>query len=102
MSTVTVDRPVGWVNALRRFKVMVNGEERARIRNGETIEIDVDPDVLVRIVIRLDWTGSNTWEGAVKDGETVHLQVTFDELFRGMFSRDRWLLLRRVDDSSGV
>ena len=62
-----------WRDRIRTYGVLIDGVERGRVRNGETVSIDVEPG-LHRVRIKIDWTGSNELSGPVAAGERLRFE----------------------------
>ncbi|WP_138756991.1 hypothetical protein [Modestobacter altitudinis] len=72
---IRVHRPAGYyVNAVRTYKILVDGEEVGSVRPGRSLDLQVEPG---RHVVRgsLDWGGSQDLSVDVAAGETVMLAV---------------------------
>ena len=55
---IEIRRGGGWVDALRSWKVIIDGTERGRVRRNsvQTFEVDVGPH---RVEMKIAWCGSN-------------------------------------------
>ena len=63
-----------WTNRLRTFKIMVNGIERAAIKNGATIDVEIEPGQF-SIQARISWCSSPVMTATVQDAETASFVV---------------------------
>jgi hypothetical protein len=73
---IVVVRPGGYyVNAIRRYKIVVDGELAGTVKSGKACSLRVDPGRHA-IEARIDWTGSSEVAVQVAAGETVTLTVT--------------------------
>lgn len=73
MGELIVRRARGWFGLLRNYRVLVDGEERARIGSGGSVRLQV-PDGPVAVQARVDRRGSMPWRGVV-GGEPTKLLV---------------------------
>lgn len=58
---IRLKRDSGYVDRMRAYKVMLDGEQVAKIKNGEQIEIDVAPGNH-ELYLKIDWCQSNRIE----------------------------------------
>jgi hypothetical protein len=58
---VTIIRDSSVVNGTRAFKVILDGKQVAKIKNGERIELDVAPGDH-SLLLKIDWCRSNIVE----------------------------------------
>lgn len=84
-----VRRARGWAGVLRNYRLLVDGEERARIGSGRSVRLQV-PDGPVAVQARVDWTGSQPWHGVVGD-EPTRLLVRHLDLVGGIVRPDDYL-----------
>ncbi len=90
LSTLRVTRPrIQWADRLRSYRVLVDGAERARLRNGDAVDIALPAgEYDVRVVI--DWTGSKHLSVRLTAGKTTSITVRW----RGnLLSSDGYLAL---------
>lgn len=73
MGELIVRRARGWFGLLRNYRVLVDGEERAKIGSGGSVRLQV-PDGPVAVQARVDRRGSLPWRGVV-GGEPTKLLV---------------------------
>jgi len=93
--------PNPWVDRLRAYRILVDGQERGKIRRGESVVLEVDPgphDVQVRI----DWCRSPVLPLGASAGEQVHLQCrprasVLTVLWYFSFGFGRYLALTRAE-----
>ena len=75
MATIHVHRPAGgWTDRLRAYELVVDGQEAARIKRGESKALEVAAGQH-EIVAKLDWTSSDTLGLELGDDDVVHLGV---------------------------
>ena len=85
---------LAWMDTLRSYRVLVDGEMVGRLRNGETREYPLRPGRHT-VQVRIDWTGSEPEVVNALEGHPVHLMVRW----RGnLFSRRRYLALKPILD----
>jgi len=65
-------RAGGWVDRARKYKVLVDGEERAEIGAGDSKSIDVPPGSH-EVSMKIDWARSETVTVDVADGKDAKL-----------------------------
>lgn len=71
--TILVDRPeLGWMDQLRAYRVIVDGQESGRTSNGETKALPVAAGPHV-VQLRIDWSGSKPLKVDVAQGSAVRL-----------------------------
>jgi hypothetical protein len=103
VTAITVLRvPASLGGTARRFSVLIDGVERARLAGGEEIEVEVSPGKH-SIQARIDWTGSEVLEVVVAEGVTASFAIEpaadtrFGQLARTI-GRTSFLKLRRISD----
>ncbi len=99
---IKLKRITCWPDRLRAYKVMLDGKEIGKIKNGEEREFDA-PAGRHRLCLKIDWCGSNT-----VDFETPGNAVEFEcgsNLTEGKallailyitFLRDHYIWLKRT------
>jgi hypothetical protein len=68
---VQVVRKSGLKDRFRAYRVLIDGTEVGRLRNGSEAVFPVAPGQH-RLVIRIDWTGSPFEDFTIADGQTIH------------------------------
>jgi hypothetical protein len=71
---IILSRSNEWLNRLRGFKVMLDGAEAARIKNGDSIELMVEPG-LHTLKCRIDWCSSKEFIVNAQPGNTAYVKV---------------------------
>lgn len=71
---IIIRRSSEWLNRLRGFRVMIDGQEAGRISNGATEEFKVAPGAH-KIFCKIDWCSSRGYEVNLQAGETSYLFV---------------------------
>jgi hypothetical protein len=73
-SVITLSRaPGGWRDRLRRYQVMIDGEQVATIKHGERLELPVPPGRHT-VYLQISWARSPQLEVAVAPGDVVSLE----------------------------
>lgn len=73
MSKLIFERENQFVNKVRKYKILLNNEDTAEIKNGERKEIDVAPGSY-KVKIMVDWSESKEVLVNVTEGETLQFQ----------------------------
>ena len=73
-TSIAIRRSSEYMNRARGFKVMIDGNEVGRIRNGASEEYAVSPGVH-KVICKIDWCSSHEMEVDVKEGEKTYLHV---------------------------
>ena len=88
-----IQRPkLAWLDVLRGYRVVVDGQDLGRVDNGEEKSFLVAAGSH-RVQVRIDWTGSPTLEVHVDPGAAVVVEV---RLRGNLFSRHGYLALSRL------
>jgi hypothetical protein len=85
-----------WRDRLRKYKVLLDGEEVGEIANGETAEFPVSPGHH-RVRMAIAWTGSPEVEADFGDGRVVVVECRAKPAVTGvldMFKRTSWVRIR--------
>lgn len=72
-ATLVLQRDSGYVDFIRRYKVLLDGEQIGAIRNGGRFECQVPPGRHV-LQLKIDWCGSNAVEFEVGAGEAIRFE----------------------------
>ncbi|HEX4059653.1 MAG TPA: hypothetical protein VHY58_01415 [Streptosporangiaceae bacterium] len=73
-STITVSRvPGGWKDRLRRYQVVIDGEQVAAIKHGERVDLPVTPGKHT-VFMKISWARSPQLELDVAPGQVVTLE----------------------------
>lgn len=96
MPTLTVRRDRGWTDRCRTYRILVDGAEVGRLRQGERLTVEIAPGPH-EAEARIDWCGSRPLSFACDEGQDVEIVV------RGAVRGWRRLfaartVLRRPDD----
>lgn len=71
---LVLSRKSEWMNRLRPYKVLIDGQQIGTIGNGKVEEFEI-PAISHSIECKVDWCFSNRYELQANDGEMVYLQV---------------------------
>jgi hypothetical protein len=73
-STIAVSRvPGGWKDRLRRYQVVIDGEQVAAIKHGERVDLPVTPGKHT-VFMQISWARSPQLELDVAPGQVVTLE----------------------------
>jgi hypothetical protein len=100
MALLKVVRECGYVDRLRAYQVVLDGQKIAGIRDGETKEIPVSAGEHL-LSLKIDWCGSKTIKFLVADGDTATFYAksnlggakVFLALWYVFFDRHSYLLI---------
>ncbi len=98
---ITVERRfVGYMDRLRAYRVMVDGQEIGRVKNGETATYDVTPGQH-QVQLGIDWARSPSLTVNVGPGEEIRLLAApkanpFTALYYITFGRNQYIDLRQA------
>jgi hypothetical protein len=74
-ATIAIRRPQGITDRLRSYRVLVDGEESARLRGAASVLLSVQAG-LHTVQARIDWVSSPQLEIDLRAGETIALECT--------------------------
>jgi hypothetical protein len=100
-ATIEVERQQGgYVDRMRAYKVLIDGEERGDVKRGETFSLEVEPGSH-GVGIKIDWARSPVVEVECAAGQTVRLVCNpksnpISALYHAFLSRSTYVDLRRV------
>lgn len=102
---IKIKRDSGFVDKIRAYKIVLDGDVVGKIMEGEHIEIDVAPGNH-QVYLKIDWCKSNTVEFEVSEtmldfecGSSLRGErfwLPFIELIYITFKRNQYLWLRKV------
>jgi hypothetical protein len=69
---IRVERNRFWMDRARSYRILIDGEERDRVKNGETVAVDVAPGPHV-VRAKIDWAYSPELSVDVPPGGEAHL-----------------------------
>jgi hypothetical protein len=71
-AVIHVERDKAMADALRAFKVIVDGETAGKVRRGKSLRVDVAPGPH-KVWMKMDWTKSTPIELELQPGEEATL-----------------------------
>lgn len=87
----------------RAYRLEVDGVRRAKIRAGQTVEVEVEPGMHV-VQARISWTGSQARHIDIAPGQEVLLRVepagTPAQALGQVLGQTTWLDLKVIQTSS--
>jgi hypothetical protein len=104
MGTIEVVRsPSGLGDAVRAYRVLIDGDSVGTIRRGASLSVDV-PAGRHSVALKLDWTGSPTLTADVSPGARLVFQCgpkikagnAVFALLRSIYRRDAWIRLEQA------
>jgi hypothetical protein len=99
-AAIHVDRQAGgYTDRARAYKVLVDGEERGTVKQGEGVEIEVEPGSH-EVQMRIDWAGSRTLEVDLTEGERAEFVCApnanpLTAIFYAFFKRSDYIRFER-------
>ena len=99
MAKIQIIRGKGYADAVRAYKIELDGQLVGEIRQGATVEHNLTPGSH-SLRLKIDWCSSNTVEFSNNSEETVTFECGNNTnpmfaIFYVLFSRDKYLWLRR-------
>ena len=100
---IRMRRTTSYADGLRAYRIVVNGQEVARVSPGQSVDIPVRPGTH-SVVAKIDWCSSPTLTCSVKPGEVAHFECgnnlrgfrIVSALFYAVFLRDQYLTLTQL------
>ncbi len=68
MASIVIKRDKGWADKLRGYKIFLNDEERGLLKQGEEIELNVEPG-LYEIFGKISWCKTKKIKFEIKNNE---------------------------------
>jgi hypothetical protein len=103
MTMLVVRRlPVSWTDRARDYRVLVDGQPRAAIKNDDTVQIGVTPGSH-RVQLAIDWCRSPELAFEIAHGEIVRVEcrANASPLLAVLYVtiwRNDYIALRRVEN----
>lgn len=72
--TLILTRPRQWADRLRRYRILVDGREVARLKAGEELRLEL-PAGEHRMIAQIDWCTSNLLPFGIRPNETTEIEV---------------------------
>jgi hypothetical protein len=99
MGRLTVRRDkVAWMDRLRAYTLVVDGEERGKLKQGETIEIELAPG-LHHVRMQIDWAKSPVVTVRGEEDSTLRCVAAAHPLLALLYITiwsDRYITLERA------
>ena len=103
---ITINRDSGYVDRIRAYKVVLDGNVVGKIKNGQQIKLDVAPGNH-QIYLKIDWCRSNTVEFEI-DEDIIDFEcgsslrgskfwIPFVELIYIISKRNQYIWLRKKE-----
>ena len=89
----------GWRDRLRRYQVIVDGEQVASIKHGERLDLPVAPGRHT-VSLKISWAGSPPLEVDVAPGEVVTLECAPGNVPPFGPGADAYIELRRTGEKA--
>lgn len=74
MSMIEITRPVTWSDKARAYKLLLDGQEVGRIKEGETLTLETPPGEH-RLEARIDWCAAEPLMVLVEKDEPAQVVV---------------------------
>ena len=71
---IILNRPSNWINRMRTYRVIINGKEMGKIKNGTAEEFPVESGSTT-VECKVDWYSSRPFTVNLQQGETAYLRV---------------------------
>jgi hypothetical protein len=102
MSAIEITRPVSWSDKARTYRLLLDGKEAGRIREGETLTLEVFPGEH-QLGAKIDWCRAEPLEIALSENETAQVSVSNTHgpalgLIAVTLWANRYLTLARIGD----
>jgi hypothetical protein len=101
-AAIHVDREAGgYTDRARAYKVLVDGEERGTVKQGQGVEAEVDPGAH-QVQMKIDWASSPTLDVELADGERAEFVCApnaspLTAIFYAFFRRSSYIRLERSE-----
>jgi hypothetical protein len=89
---IVLNRSSEWINRVRSFKVLIDGQEAGRISNGATEQFPVAAGTHM-VGCKVDWCGSNDYELNLQHGETAYVHVKSGMKYYWQFTLPLFVML---------
>jgi hypothetical protein len=101
---VTLTRAKAYVDKVRAYKVLLDGQSVGRIKEGETQSFSA-PAGPHQLQLKVDWAGSPTFTFDLAPGDDVRFICrpkanAFTAILYSLFARNKYLLLVREGDAA--
>ena len=72
---IVLTRSAEWMNRMRNYRVIIDGQKAGVIGNGATEEFRVAPGEH-KVICKVDWCSSREFDVRIDNGETAYLHVS--------------------------
>ena len=103
IATIHVQRVSNrWVDRLRAYRILVDGQERGKVSRGESLELAVEPGAHV-VQARIDWCRSPILEVNLTAGERADIECRpnangLTALWYATVGFGRYIVLRQITE----
>ena len=95
-ASITVIREGGWSDKLRKWRILIDGEEVGEMKEGDTFRYEISPGGH-ELTMKIDWASSETLPFEIAPGEEVSFVCRPGRRFPLWRIRwNRWIELERV------
>lgn len=97
---LVLNRTKGYVDAARAYKILIDGQEAGRIKQGREVRLPVSPGQH-QLQVKVDWAVSPPEVFDVGAGQAVRFTCRpnakpWSVLYYGLFARKKYLTLERL------
>lgn len=99
MAKINLTRKSEFKNALRKYTILVDGNDVGSIGNGKSLQIDIEPGMHT-IQAKIDWCTSNTIEFDTENDELIEFEVCSSSggaIWNTFFNSSNFLSLNKKD-----
>lgn len=104
MALLKIVRDSGYADRVRAYKVILDGEEAGKIRDGEIKEFPISSGPH-DVSLKIDWCGSNTIQFTATEGDVLTFSAKSNlrgsriwaSLWRSLFAWNTWIVLEPRD-----
>jgi hypothetical protein len=104
---VTLTRGKAYVDKVRAWKILLDGQEVGRIKEGQTQTFGATPAGSHQLLLKVDWASSPTFTFDLAPGEELRLTCrpkpnAFTALLYALFARSKYIILEREGGSADL
>lgn len=71
---LTIQRTSQWANRIRAIKIIIDGTKVASLKNGKSLDLDLDPGVY-QIQVKIDWCKTKAFNLTIQPYQTINLET---------------------------